>query len=231
MVFPGGNQTPNPARSSECYFFHLNYSAHSRERQQADPRQPSARPLAGCPLRIRSPAFRRNPHRTAPHLTLPANQRNQRTGAFPSAPSAQRLIYFWTLVGSPLADARSACEQAAYHKPRNRRYWLLAHTPKPPSLATPLPRPQPLARTAPLRRRQSRLFVALAHERWVNSADCKNCTEPYDSARRSRRSRPTPAVTAYSFFTLKLRNSTGSLCPAKPMWPFVWSSPFGGVLI
>ena len=109
--------------------------------------------------------------------------------------------------------------------------WLLAHTPKPLSLATPLPRPQPLARTALLRRRQSLLFVALAHERWANSADCKNCTEPYDSARRSRRSRPTPAVTAYSFFTLKLRNSTGSLCPAKPMWPFVWSSPFGGVLI
>lgn len=32
----------------------------------------------------------------------------------------------------------------------------------------------------------------------------------------------------YSFFTLKLRKTTGSLWPAKPMKPFVWSRPFGG---
>ncbi len=32
----------------------------------------------------------------------------------------------------------------------------------------------------------------------------------------------------YFAFTLKFRNTTGSLCPAKPMKPFVWSRPFGG---
>jgi len=77
MVFPGGNQTPNPARSSECYFFHLNYSAHSRERQQADPRQPPARSPAAHSEFVVPPS---GGIRTAPRPTPRSPQTNETNG-------------------------------------------------------------------------------------------------------------------------------------------------------
>jgi hypothetical protein len=49
--------------------------------------------------------------------------------------------------------------------------------------------------------------------------------------RRRRLRPPTARVDRQSRLILKLRNSTGSLCPDKPTWPRVWSSPFGGCAI